>query len=233
VENILGTWCLASHDVDRSVATIAFKTFKETVVTIPKNADDSPTLSNFLLLDDSTRSALTSFIQRTTLDPGGVYLYLNPIAPLALPPVFRPHQSKKGSAKGSYVSTPTGDDGGDQTPRTKVDEQEESEQDRKARLRIGAFGAAKWILGIGPWCFCNVAMLTHSLIEITPTLSEDLLAFYSNPVIWSALSPLEICPWIGIESFGYAQPNLRKSAWTLLQTLLTSHLSKFFTPTMP
>lgn len=151
VENILGTWCLASHDVDRSVATIASKTFKETVVTTPTSADDSPSLSNLLLLNDSTRSSLTSFIQRTTLDPGGVYLYLNPIAPPAPPPVH-PYQSKKGSAKGSYVSSPTGDDGGDQTPRTKVDEQEESEQDRKARLRIGAFGAAKWILG-KIWCF--------------------------------------------------------------------------------
>jgi hypothetical protein len=152
VENILGTWCFASHDVDRSVATIAFKTFKETVVTTPTSADDSLSLSNLLLLDDSTRSSLTSFIQRATLDPGAVYLYLNPIAPPVPPPVVRPYQSKKGSAKGSYVSSPTGDDGGDQTPRTKVDEQEESEQDRKARLRIGAFGAAKWILGKS-WCF--------------------------------------------------------------------------------
>lgn len=68
----------------------------------------------------------------------------------------------------------------------------------------------------------------HFFIEITSTLSEDLLAFYSNPVLWTALSPLERCPWIDIESFGYTQPNLRKAAWTLLQTLITSHLSKFF-----
>lgn len=146
VENMLGTWCIASHDVDRSVATIAHKSFKETILTEPTSADDSQLLSNFFLLDDDTRFSLALFIQRTALDPAGIYLNLNPITPPA-PPVVRPFQSKKGGARGSFESTPKRDDGGDQTPRTKVDEQEESEQDRKARLRISALGAAKYVLG--------------------------------------------------------------------------------------
>ena len=71
------------------------------------------------------------------LDPLGVYLYINPPQPAAPTPV----SSRKGSGRGTPVKRndePIG--------RTKVDEEEEKEQDRKARLRVGAFGATDWVL---------------------------------------------------------------------------------------
>ncbi|KAF8151620.1 hypothetical protein B0H34DRAFT_801324 [Crassisporium funariophilum] len=175
-ESIIGTWCLTAHDVDRQVAAIAFKTWKDTVT-----------------LHENLSSSLHLFVQRAILDPSGVYTYLNPVPPPApLAPV------KRNAGKLSSVSTP----GGDQTPRLKIDEQEESKQDRRARLRIAALGAARWILGS------------------TPTLPED---FFSNPALWSSLNSSEICPWVEMESFGFGQPNVRKAAWSLLQSLVTTH----------
>ncbi|CAA7268465.1 unnamed protein product [Cyclocybe aegerita] len=198
VESILGTWSLAANDVDRSVSTIASKTWKETILT--SSTEDSSS-SKHLLLDENLRSSLNSFVQRATLDPSGVYLHLNPPAP---PPPLVPAHVANRSAKSSAASTPRRDDG-DQTPRSKVDEQEESEQDRKARLRIAALGAAR------------------SILEATTTLPEDLRDFFSDPVLWSSLQSAEACPWIDVESFGFAQPNVRKAAWTLLQSLLALH----------
>ncbi|KAF9477335.1 hypothetical protein BDN70DRAFT_881303 [Pholiota conissans] len=198
LESILGTWCLATYDVDRQVLAIASKSWKETISTV-----ESP---GTFFLTDKLQALLNAFIQRTALDPSGVYLYLNPLPP---PPPAASNASKKGNVKmpggkGSSVATPRKDDG-DMTPRSKMDEQEESEPDRQARLRIGALGAARWIAG-----------------SMT-TLTKDLLEFYSNPALWSILHSTESCPWVDMESFGYAQPNVRKTGWNLIQTLLDSH----------
>jgi hypothetical protein len=192
VENILGTWCLATHDVDRLVSTAASKSWNEVILT------KEPSSTSHLLLTQDLFSSLDVFIQRAALDPSGVFVSLNPLPPPA-PPVAT--SSRKGSGK---VSTPRKDDG-DHTPRSKADEQEESDQDRNARLRIAALGAARWVLGS------------------TSSLSEGLQLFYTNPVLWSILQPAEACPWVGVESFGFAQPNVRKAGWNLLQSLITSH----------
>jgi len=138
VENILGTWCLATNDIDRLVSSAASKSWNEIVLT------KGPSSTSHLLLTESLFFSLDTFVQRTALDPSGVYAYLNPVPPPVPSPL--PVPSRKGGAKGSTISTPRKDDG-DQTPRSKADEQEENEQDRKARLRIGALGAARWVIG--------------------------------------------------------------------------------------
>jgi len=146
LENILGAFFLASNDVDRSVAAISSRVWEKIAVSISKNAAGSSSAKR-ISLNDTTRSLLTSFIQRAALDPNGVYTSFNPVAPAAPSLMGHSHQPKKGSVKGSQAPTPRRDDGGDETPRSKIDEQEESEQDRTARLRIGALGALKWLLG--------------------------------------------------------------------------------------
>ncbi|KAF8198654.1 hypothetical protein BJ912DRAFT_1055525 [Pholiota molesta] len=199
LESILGTWCLATHDVDRQVLIIASKSWRETI-----SREESP---GTLLLTEKLQSLLNSFVQRTVLDPSGIYQYLNPLPPPPPPAVAGPSKKAGGrqlGGKGSSVATPRKDDG-DVTPRAKMDEQEENERDRQARLRISALGATRWIAGS------------------TATLTDDLLEFYSNPALWSVLHPAETCPWVEMESFGYAQPNVRKAGWNLLQTLIDSH----------
>ena len=198
MENILGTWCLATHDIDRLVSTAASKSWNEVILT-----KEPSSTTNHLLLTEDLFSSLDVFTQRVALDPSGVFVSLNPLPPPVPPPVAT--SSKKSGGK---VSTPRKDDG-DQTPRSKADEQEESEQDRNARLRIAALGAACWVLGS------------------ISSLSEGLQLFYANPVLWSILQPAETCPWVDVESFGFAQPNVRKAGWSLLQSLMTSHKSIF------
>ncbi|KAG6901384.1 hypothetical protein C0995_012648 [Termitomyces sp. Mi166 len=84
------------------------------------------------------------------------------------------------------------------------DEHEESDTDRKARLRVGALGAVRRI------------------IETTPQPPSTLIDLFQNPALWSALYHAEQCPFVApdLESFGHAQPNVRKSAWALVLALL-------------
>lgn len=126
IENILGTWCLAAHDIDKSVAGTALKSWID-VLTFTSGPRDQ------LLLDDAYLASLVSFIQRAILDPNGVYLYLNPPQPAAPAPLGKKDTTRK-------------EEPADNT-RSKADELEESDTDRKARLRIGGLGAIRRIVG--------------------------------------------------------------------------------------
>jgi hypothetical protein len=146
-ESILGAWSLAAHDVDRAVAATALKAWKETIFSLSEVKEGSSSSGEQLVLDDNFLSSIGTFVQRTTLDPTGIYEYLNPPPPTATGGDLH---WKKGQPSGklSALATPRKDDSGTLTPRSKADEQEESEQDRKARLRISALGAMRWISGM-------------------------------------------------------------------------------------
>lgn len=52
---------------------------------------------------------------------------------------------------------------------------------------------------------------------------SDTPAFtlFRNPAFWTALHRVQKCSYLPeLESFGYAYPNVRKSTWSLLQSLL-------------
>lgn len=109
---------MIAHDIDRQVSSYALKSWMDVV-----GEGDGK-----LLLDEAP---LLSFIQRAMLDPSGVYLYLNPA-----PPVVAPVKKIPGRAVREEVDL-----------RTKAEGDEENEQDRKARLRVGSLGSVAWILG--------------------------------------------------------------------------------------
>ncbi|KAG6896299.1 hypothetical protein C0992_009252 [Termitomyces sp. T32_za158] len=165
IESILGTWCLAAHDIDKSVAGTALKSWIDVFTYVSGPRDQ-------LLLDNTYLPSLVSFTQRTILDPNAVYLYLNPPQPAAPAP-----PGKKGMTRKEEPAD---------TTRSKADELEESDTDRKARLRIGCLGAIRRIVE-----------------TLQPTLSD------------------EICSFVAVESFGHSQPNVRKSAWALILSLLS------------
>ncbi|KAM6492444.1 hypothetical protein JOM56_012168 [Amanita muscaria] len=177
IENILGTWCMVAHDVDRFVSSVALKSWTES-----------------LHLGPELLPALISFVEKASLDPLGVYVYLNPPAPVAHPP---PISKKSGS--GRSVQVPRKEP---QEPRPRPDETEESEQEKMVRIRCGAIGAIRWLLAEN---------LNH-VKKIIPLLS--------NPALWSALYPAEECPFAALSSFGFAQPGVRKAAWLLVQDAL-------------
>ncbi|KAF8624962.1 hypothetical protein AX15_005604 [Amanita polypyramis BW_CC] len=190
IESILGTWCMAAHDVDRLVYNIASKSWNDiTIVTADTQAQGLLRLENGLL------EPIISFIQNAALNPLGVYTYLNPAPPIAPPPPI--HKRSGGRPSPAPVRK-----GEEQSSRSKTDEIEESEPDKKARIRCGAIGAIRWMLDTSPDSF------------------QYLTAILSNPALWSALCSTDDCPFVELESFGYSQPVVRKSAWLLLQSTL-------------
>lgn len=57
---------------------------------------------------------------------------------------------------------------------------------------------------------------------------DDLMPLLSNSALWSSLHHSEVSPFVDIESFGSGQPVVRKSAWTLLQSLLRRYSGMSF-----
>ena len=68
-------------------------------------------------------------------------MYVNPPQPTAPP---APTRANKGQGR---ALPPRKEKEEDPSSRAKSEEEEEQEVDRRARLRIGAFGAAEWIFG--------------------------------------------------------------------------------------
>ncbi|KAJ7676451.1 hypothetical protein B0H17DRAFT_1334447 [Mycena rosella] len=150
---------------------------------------------------------ITHFVARTLMRPDALYAELNPPPPAApsLPAAKRP--------TGVVDPAPA-------PARTKADEFDESEPDRRARLRIAAFGALK-----------------HLLETDTTT---PLPAFLASPALWSALHHAPDPPFLHdplpqdeeghededdhrdayTEGFGTAQPALRRAAWAALPAVL-------------
>ncbi|KAJ6599995.1 hypothetical protein DFH09DRAFT_1355983 [Mycena vulgaris] len=150
--------------------------------------------------------ALLAFVERTLMHPDALYTELNPP-----PPVVPPPPSAVKRPTGVVEATPA---------RTKADEQDESETDRRARLRIAAFGALKYLL---------------------ETTTTPLPSFLASPALWSALHHAAVPPFLHdslkddehaddneptytpdeyTEGFGHAQPALRRAAWAALPALL-------------
>ncbi|KAF8875235.1 hypothetical protein BD779DRAFT_1613454 [Infundibulicybe gibba] len=174
LEDILGTWCMSAHDIDRGVALVGRKSWNGA---IPDNKNEK---------------------QAGPLDPLSVYAALNPT-----PPVVPVQPPRKGA--GRAAPPPPRKEDADGSSRLKSDESEESETDKKARLRVAAFGAIRWMI------------VSRNRPSAT---TEDLIHFVSNPALWTSLNSVENSPLVDIESFGFAQPVVRKSCWTFLQTLL-------------
>jgi hypothetical protein len=130
IEYLLGTWCMASHDIDRQISSYAYKLWSETFSLFSGQGK--------FVLDQHFVPHLLSFIHRTLLDPIGVYSDLNPVPPVYVTPPTKGRPSPALLSKKVEV---------DQASRTKVEGEEESDDDRKARMRVGAFGVLQWILG--------------------------------------------------------------------------------------
>ncbi|EPQ53690.1 hypothetical protein GLOTRDRAFT_117039 [Gloeophyllum trabeum ATCC 11539] len=167
-ECVLGAWCMAGSDADRLVARHARASWEDFVSLAPPSA---------LALDES---ALLRMLQRTALDPGAVYLSLNP-----------PQVSVEPGVPGRKAPPKRREE---EPVRAKTEDEEESEDDRNARLRVGALGGLKWVLG----------------------LAEIL----GNPALWTSLSHARAAPWVDVPSFGCGQPVVRRAAWALVQALV-------------
>ena len=91
-----------------------------------------------LFLDGPLLSSVLAFLQRAILDPAGLYAYFNPVQ------VSQPRK-----VYGHPVPIPQVDKREEElSTRPKVDGDEETDQDRRARFRIGGLGVLRWLLGV-------------------------------------------------------------------------------------
>ncbi|TFK49320.1 hypothetical protein OE88DRAFT_1713557 [Heliocybe sulcata] len=205
ISYVLGTWCMAASDPDRLVSRYARQSFEDFVTLTPStNASTSR-----LVLNESTMASLLAMISRTALDPAGVYLQFHP--PIISVEAVVP--GRKGG-KQPHARQPKRDE--ETSTRAKPEDEEESEDDRKARLRIGALGALRWVLDI------RKASGTQDQGQEP---RKDLREILSSRVLWTCLHEGLSAPWISdLPSFGYNQPGVRRSAWLLLQSVESKEL---------
>jgi len=150
VECILGSWCMATRDPERLVALAAQRCWDAAHVSVvaPASADKEEGRreeERKLILDAAQMAALFAFVQRALLDPLALHAYLNPVqvaVDVAVPKTIRGRPVPTVPAAAQTWGT-------DQEPPTRArgESEEESEADRRARIRIGALGALQWILG--------------------------------------------------------------------------------------
>lgn len=134
-ESILGSWCMASRDIDRQVSIYARRSWEE-ATSLSVSADK-------LHISGTLLHSLIAFVQRAILNPTELYLYLNPVqVAVDLTPPKKVH--------GRVVpSTPVKKEDEDGGSRLRGDGDEENDSDRRARLRVGGLGVVQWLLGNG------------------------------------------------------------------------------------
>ena len=139
-------------------------------------------------------------------------------------------KSKQGS-KGALARNRREDDPPSRSGR---EEEEESESDKMARLRIGGFGVAEWVLSMcfaELWPSCIYLLCADAFTRNTDTQTkvEEFIAPLDNIALWSSLYHGQSAPFIGdeLEAFGYNQPAVRRAGWVFLQGLLRSCRGKW------
>src|SRR6266702_2925255 len=241
VECVLGSWCMAARDAERHVALVAQRSWDAHVLlpfaSAPSPSPDADRDSNAsadrLVLDDTQMAALLAFAQRALIDPLALHAYLNPVqvpVDVVVPRTVRGRPVPPPVATVAAQMRKAGEENGASARARGGESEEESESDRKARLRIGALGALQWVLGAWALLISDALFLWGGLTSVARpdvcaqrrghTLPESLLEILSDARLWSSLCHEQTCPFAEVESFGYAQPGVRSYAWALLLALL-------------
>ncbi|KZT28004.1 hypothetical protein NEOLEDRAFT_1059411 [Neolentinus lepideus HHB14362 ss-1] len=197
VESVLGTWCMAANDVDRLVSRYARQSWDDFVSLTASTSR--------LVLDETAMPSLVAMTHRTALDPAAVYLHLNP-PHVSVDPVV---PARKGGRLPAAQQAKKREE--EPSTRAKSDEEEENEDDRKARLRTGALGVLRWVLGKQQHR-CRATGGHKSF--------KDFSEILTNPALWTSLYDGGTAPWADVPSFGHNQPVVRRTAWMLLQSIV-------------
>ncbi|KAJ3992694.1 hypothetical protein F5050DRAFT_1579091 [Lentinula boryana] len=136
----IGTWSLATNDVDPVVANVAAESWRQF-------AGTSPSLL--------CREQITSYAQRAILDPGGLYAYLNPAPPSPSPPPTKGKPTPltaKVSEDTSDLQQPQGFDG-------LQSDSLETDTDRDARIRVAGIGSLALFVSNSSLSITSVAVV--------------------------------------------------------------------------
>ena len=192
VEFILGSWCMATRDQDRHVAPVAQSSWDAHISFAPADAEAATDASSLdrtvdkevgegedekLVLDGTKMAALLVFVQRALLDPLALHANLNPVQVPVDVSVPKTVRGKPVPTVSAVVQTRRTDS--DPMARAKGESEEESETDRKARLRIGALGALQWILG---------TYTVSSIIRLEDSAFLRVYARYSLSKPWTQVT---------------------------------------------
>ncbi|KAG6379677.1 hypothetical protein JVT61DRAFT_10198 [Boletus reticuloceps] len=209
LETLLGTWAMLSYDVDRGVAMVGMRSWVDFVTTARGQAADKQDEQCTGPQTRRTRSqpkmtlnprpliSLFRFAQDTVLDPQGLHTALNP-APVLPPAVSPPQQGHKS------------------VPQGKSESVAENDSDRAGRLRVGALGVIRWILGTSDlplfcsrrdfFSSCPVRFYVYCWFSIDAAYSDNwpevdsasatdlavLTALLSSLPFWSTLHPAAV-----------------------------------------
>ncbi|KAH9005649.1 hypothetical protein EDB86DRAFT_3177955 [Lactarius hatsudake] len=204
VECILGSWCMAARDAERQVALVAQRSWDAHILLpavpapspspspSPAPTDEPNGSADRLVLDDTQMAALLAFAQRALLDPLALHAYLNPVQVPVDIVVPRTVHGRPIPPQVAAQMRKAEDENGASARARGGESEEESEADRKARLRIGALGALQWVL---------------DACAQRRKLPENLLEILSHARLWSSLCHEQT-------------PGVRSYAWALLLALL-------------
>jgi hypothetical protein len=128
-------------------------------------------------LDSTQMATLLMFVQRALLDPLALHAYLNPVQVPVDVSVPKTVRGKPVPTISAGVQTRRPDS--ESMARVKGESEEESETDRKARLRIGALGALQWILS---------TYTISSIIRLRDPALLSVYARYSLSETWTQVT---------------------------------------------
>ena len=191
--DIIGSWCIAVHDVDKQVSIQARRAWKLAIVIAPEGS----TSEAAYVLEEQALDDLAAFAGQCLFDPQKLYLDLNPLLKA---------QNAESSRNGQNVQV--ADD--DTTFRSKLEE-EESEDDRKSRIRVSAIGILRWFLGKYSYCTPSMHILNLSLELRMSTLPPGLLELFKAPLLWTVLFYDSSASFFPTSlPLGFGQPSVRK-----------------------
>ncbi|KAF8329398.1 uncharacterized protein EI90DRAFT_3125180 [Cantharellus anzutake] len=220
---ILGSWLLSVHDVDISVRRESLRNWTNFTVSRGVSSEVDYAKQHLDLKAQDLLDGLSQFSVDALLNSDALFLNVFPPAPTAPEPPLRGTGQRRSLGKQREPLDSTVPE----EPTRKLLVEEEAENDRRARLRIGALGAIEWLLGKP---FPDLPILSDSgmigYFRGSSTKPQSILTMLQNillePAIFSSLfhgRSLVHAPGLEFDAFGYSQPLLRQSAWALVHCI--------------
>ncbi|GJJ10582.1 hypothetical protein Clacol_004809 [Clathrus columnatus] len=221
ITRVLGCWCLSRWDVDRSVGLKSQRSWTRIILSEqPRDVDDeSSNKPSYIILDINRMvNDLLPFLITSVMDPAATHLALYPSAPHAIPPNFQAHHSQSKTLPRYKPPVEFS---------SKSEEDQESAEDRNARIRISALNALSWIISEPVHFFIEVIVTDYvGTSQPLPSLSAILLPLFSSPTFWSILYYSDNAPYLPqqedsdpLTHFGTNQPAVRRAGWGVVNNL--------------
>lgn len=220
-----GAWRMTAEEIDRAIAISARRSW-DLVFCKPPIQDDDLDLGLNIPLDSEVLDPLIKFVQRVLLSPADVYSELNPVQP-SIEPILPPHAARSKGQGGSRQPIRPAKPIKDEDDSSHItEEDEELVDERNGRLRAGALGVLRWLLGESITLILMIIRYLRTIPELNnPESLKQLDGLLSSPFFWTGLYHGPSPPFCHINEglsspLGKDQPVVRRATWAILTTLL-------------